>query len=342
MSSAKRTDGVGADTGIRRPTGVEEPLAVPGAGDPTLPGGRPNFLLIGAAKSGTTSLWAYLRQHPEVYLPDTKEPSYFAFDSAGPSLEGPAEPSLLAEKLYGRVVTDPRAYLRLFEDAPPGSAIGEASVRYLYYPEAARRIAAAVPDVRLVAVLRNPADRLVSHYEMNRAAGLEPLGLNEALLAEDGRVAAGWGWDWHYVRVGLYAQQVARYLRLFDPAQLLVLEYAQFRDRPLETYVEVCRHLGVAHSCVPDISRRSKESYNARIASLDSLFSAGALSTLARRALPDGLARTARRRLRDLNRAPKVTLDDSSRQALALRFDPDVADLEDLLHRSMPSLRTLT
>lgn len=302
-------------------------------------GAGPRFLVIGAAKSGTTSLWAYLQQHPGIFLPEVKEPNYFAFDASGPPLAGPVPPEVLRERLYGRTVVDPHAYLDLFDGAPPDALPGEASVRYLYHPQAPARIAQALPEVRLVAVLRDPVDRLVSHYEMNRAADLEPLPLGEALDAEDDRVAAGWGWDWHYVRLGRYAEQLERYRDFLDTGQLLVVEYADFRDRPLEVYAEVCRHLGADPSFTPDMSRRSKEAYRARHRALEAVMDNRTLAAVARRVGARQLAGAARRRVRLLNRAPRVELDTGTVAALASRFRADLLHLEELLGRELPSLR---
>lgn len=302
-------------------------------------GAGPAFLIIGAAKSGTTSLWAYLRQHPEVFLPDVKEPNYFAFGPAGPSLAGPAPADLLQAKLYRRTVTAPEAYLDLFEPAPEGTMAGEASVRYLYYSSAAPRIGSALPDARLVVILRDPVERLVSHYEMNRAAGIEPLSLPSALEEEDARVAAGWGWDWHYSRLGQYAEQVRRYQDALDAGRLLVLEYPTFRDRPLETYADVCRHLGVDHTFIPDMSLRSKETYRPRSNVVDALMSHPKVASATRHLGVRRVARAARRQVRALNRAPGQVLDPTLHAQLALKFAGDVRQLEDMVGRALPSLR---
>ena len=144
----------------------------------------PNFLLIGAAKAGTTSLWSYLAQHPEVYLPENKEPNYFAFADAQPNCVGPAPAHVIHELLLKFSVTTWPEYLALFQGRTDQKAVGEASVRYLYVPEAAARIHERLPEVRLIAVLREPVSRLYSHYWMNRQFQLEDLELEDAIAAE--------------------------------------------------------------------------------------------------------------------------------------------------------------
>src|SRR5437867_4308222 len=130
---------------------------------PSLPAGKssprlPTFLVIGAARSGTTALYLYLRQHPNVFMSRDKETNFFAFEGEALDFRGPG-----AEFVNNSVVTL-NAYLRLFADAPENAAIGEASPLYLYSLHAAERIHARLPDVRLIAILRNPIEQAYSHY----------------------------------------------------------------------------------------------------------------------------------------------------------------------------------
>ncbi|MEO0531457.1 MAG: sulfotransferase, partial [Planctomycetota bacterium] len=173
---------------------------------------RPDFFLIGAAKSGTTSLANYLDSHPDVYLCKPKEPNFFAFPpNVEPSCQGPAPAEVLFDKLLRYSVTVPAEYDRLFKPATTGQQTGDASVRYLYEPSAAERIANHAPNAKAIAILREPVARMYSHYHMNVRNGFEPLTFEDALQAEDERVTSGWGWDWHYRRVGRYAKQLDRY-----------------------------------------------------------------------------------------------------------------------------------
>src|SRR5581483_6498173 len=150
----------------------------------------PSFLIIGAAKSGTSSVFAWLGQHPEIYTSPIKGPCFFAFDEgARVRVAGPGDQAVFDR----HVVTDPVAYRRLFDGVTPAHrAAGEASVLYLYAPAAAARIARTIPDVRLIAILRNPVERAFSSFQHLRRDGREPLAdFAEALRAEDARVAAG-------------------------------------------------------------------------------------------------------------------------------------------------------
>jgi hypothetical protein len=114
----------------------------------------PNFLIVGAGRSGTTSLYEYLRQHPQVFMSRVKEPNYFAFEGEIP--HGPGAAWLRATSVRTR-----EAYEALFAEAGSARAIGEASARYLRSEGAPERIHALLPDARLVGILRNPVGPLV-------------------------------------------------------------------------------------------------------------------------------------------------------------------------------------
>jgi hypothetical protein len=300
---------------------------------------RPNFLLIGAAKAGTTALWSYLAQHPDIYLTENKEPNYFAFPGGPPNCRGPAPPEVVHELLLKFSVTDWDEYLALFRGRTE-PALGEASVRYLYVPEAAQRIHARLPDVRLIAVLREPVARLHSHYWMNRQFHLEDLSLDDALAAEEERTAAGWGYDWHYVGVGRYAAQVERYFRLFGRERVAVFLQDELRVDASEVVRRASRFLGVSDSFEADVNQRVKEGYRPRLESLDRLlYYPNPARSLGFRVLGPERFQALRTRLRRWNAAPVPPLEQRRRAQLAERFQDDVARLEDLLGRDLSAWR---
>jgi hypothetical protein len=136
----------------------------------------PNFLIIGAAKSGTDAMYRCLRQHPEIYMCPVKEPRFFAFEGSRPYFSGPQEASFSA-----RIVTTLADYLRLFAAVTTQRAFGEASPVYLTFGEpVARRIRDYVPQVKLIAILRHPAERAYLAYRMWLAKGHETLSFSQA------------------------------------------------------------------------------------------------------------------------------------------------------------------
>jgi len=189
-------------------------------------------LIVGAAKSGTTSLFQYLRGHPEVFMPDLKEASFFAGDGIRTEAE----------------------YLGLFRGSAGKKAIGEASVAYLYLPETAPAIRALLtPDVRVVIILRNPVDMAYSLWGHMVREGRETLEFFDAIKAETSRMAnaafrreaKGWLYNYAYLDRARYAQQVEVYLRTFDRAHVRVLIFEEFFADVAGGFGELCAFLGV-------------------------------------------------------------------------------------------------
>src|SRR5215210_5286768 len=157
-----------------RPPGVC--FAGPKSGRPCRAGGvltLPNFIIVGAAKAGTTALYWYLSEHPAVYMSPVKETFYFAYgvDEAGRLLYGDPEVHRFPVKTL-------REYEALFAAAGDASAIGEASPIYLECPQSAGRIRELIPAARIVASLRQPVDRAYSDYIMylrRRGRRLDPV-----------------------------------------------------------------------------------------------------------------------------------------------------------------------
>jgi hypothetical protein len=213
----------------------------------------PNFLIIGAAKSGTTALYEYLKQHPQIFMSWNKEPHFFAFEGGKPRFQGPGD-----QKLYNHIVIDDvEAYRRLFQGASNETAIGEASANYLYIPRARDRIGHYVPEAKLIAVLRNPVERAYSSFLHMTRDGREPLGeFAQALQAEQERIQNNWGPIWHYKRAGFYYAQLRRYYEAFDREQIKVYLYEDLRDNPIGMQKGIYRFLGVDDTFVPDVSAR--------------------------------------------------------------------------------------
>jgi Sulfotransferase domain len=178
----------------------------------------PSFLVIGAMKGGTTSLWQYLKSHPQIYLPPKKEIHFFGY-----------------EENWGRGIT---WYEDLFAAAPTGTlAVGEASTSYAKYPlidGVPARIAALLPDVRLIYVIRHPIDRMRSHYVDRYEAGEEDASIENALLSDE-----------RYLSISRYGMQIERYLDFFDRRQILFITSEALRDQRRSTMRSVFKFLGV-------------------------------------------------------------------------------------------------
>ena len=177
-----------------------------------------DFLIVGAAKSGTTTLFETLSKHPGIFIPQCKECRYFSStlgEFAGP---GPQYANSVTRSL--------EEYRGLFKTAKPDQLCGDISPDYLYYyrkavPKILNEKNAQVP---IIIVLRNPIDRAYSSYLHHVRDGREKLSFEDALNAEELRRTANWAWGWNYVDVGLYAEQVKAYMDNFERVLLLLFE----------------------------------------------------------------------------------------------------------------------
>ncbi|MFP4011557.1 MAG: sulfotransferase family protein [Spirochaetaceae bacterium] len=199
----------------------------------------PTFLGIGAQKAGTTALMHYLRQHPQAAWGKGRELHYF-------------------DRNYHRGERWYRARFPLARQVAKNMAVGEGSPEYLLHPHAARRISALLPQVKLVVLLRDPAQRAISHYFMEVKRGREPLGIEEAMKSEEERIGPErerLEADPHhddklfqrraYKAKGRYAEQLRRYYQYFDRSQIFVMESGRFNNDTRNALNEICAFLGI-------------------------------------------------------------------------------------------------
>jgi hypothetical protein len=220
----------------------------------------PSFILIGAAKAGTSSVYSYLAQHPDIFMCTPKEPNFFAFEGQRLNFAGPGDVIINRAS-----ITTLDSYEACFRSGSGKLARGEASTLYLYDPHAAACIRRYTPDVKLIAILRDPAERAYSSYLHLVRDGREPLSTFEAaLLAEESRILANWEHLWHYRRLGFYARQLQRYFDVFDVAQLAVYTYDEFQRDPLQVLRQIFEFLELRSDFRPDLSVRHEVSGVAR------------------------------------------------------------------------------
>jgi hypothetical protein len=203
----------------------------------------PNFFIVGHSKSGTTALYEMLRRHPQIHMPDQKEPWFFCTDAwprFRPRMAGVGPQTL-------------ERYLALFSGAEPGQRVGEASSSYLWSAVAAERIAALQPQARIVAILREPVSFLRSlhsqlvqdHIEwekdFRKAISLEPQRRQGKRVPRRSHRPQLLMYS-EYVH---YVEQLRRYYKVFTPEQVLVLIYDDFKSENEATVRTVLRFLEV-------------------------------------------------------------------------------------------------
>jgi hypothetical protein len=204
----------------------------------------PDFLVIGAPKAGSTALHAALARHPALFLSPVKEPKYFMLDGRRPARadhRGPGDAHSAREWVWRR-----DRYEALFDAAPAGVLKGESTPFYLWDRAAQRRIRRAVPEVRLIAIVRDPVDRAYSNWAHLWSDGLETIpDLIEACAAEEARVRRGFAPFWRYKELGRYGEQLEHLYTLFPREQVHVLRYKELVDDPRATLDRIAAFLGV-------------------------------------------------------------------------------------------------
>jgi len=190
----------------------------------------PNFLIVGTAKAGTTSLYYYLKRHPEVYMSPVKEPLFFicnCYDS--------------------NIVKTFEEYSNLFSRVKNETAIGEASAAYLYhYKEAIPKIKSILGKVKIIIILRNPVDRAFSNYMHHVRDGKESLAFEDALKNETDRIKDNWLSSWHYTQFGFYYKQVKAYFENFSNVGVWLFD--DLKNDPARMMSDIYRFLGVDSS----------------------------------------------------------------------------------------------
>ena len=285
----------------------------------------PNFIVVGTAKGGTTALYWYLAEHPEIFMSPVKETNFFAWnvDPEGRLLYGDPDVHRFPVKTL-------EEYEALFADAGAALAVGEASPLYLESPQAPGRIRSLLPEARIVATLRHPVDRAYSDYQMylrRRGRVLDP--------ARDLSATAPWARpDSRWMQVSRYHDQLARYYQAFPRERIHVLLFDDIRKGAVEATRGVYRFLGVDAGFAPDTETPHAAGGVPASPLLEGLLTRSPLSAALRRWVPTGAANWVRRmRARTLRKAPP--LPPALRRELTTHFRDDIQRTSALIGRSL-------
>lgn len=289
----------------------------------------PDFFIIGAAKSGTTSLYHYLDQHPDVYMPTNKEPHWF---SRVPYVPGRGAHPVASEEEYSK----------LFSGRRQEAAAGDASPSYLWDKGASYRIKEAVPQAKIVAILRNPVERAYSHYLMDVKAGKQDLPFLEALRRDLRTKRKAWGEAGLYVDLGFYVEQLRRYFAVFDQRQIKVFLYEDLTQDPVALLSSLCEFLGVCSNHVSSI--RTDLQHNTfsvpknRVAQSifrSQIFRSRWARALRAKMLPDNQTRDRLRQAMLFRNARKPPIDREALTFLKDLYREDIHQLQVLLDRDL-------
>ncbi len=280
----------------------------------------PNFLIIGAPKAGTTGLYYTLRQHPQIFLSDPKEPFYF----------------LPPEKQHD--IKNMADYLALFSNIPDGKvAIGEASVHYLGNPASPKMIYNALPKARLIAILRQPADRTYSHYLMYRREGKEDISDFSTIIQslENPDISIKRKMD--YLEDSLYSVSLKRYLSLFPREQMLIFLYEDWKTRPDEVLQKIMAFLGVDAS-INLMVKNENVTMKPRLPGLfNFLNSPQTIKNLLKKVIPYRWGKEVINRINQVLLFKSPPLNPTDRHRLTKVFRSDIIELQDLIGRDLSS-----
>jgi len=295
----------------------------------------PDFLVIGAARSGTTALTSFLGEHPDVFVSTPKEPHFLAFPGGAPRFVGRGD-----DDLINRVaVRDEQAWRDLFRGRGERRR-GEGSVTTLVHPDASipaiERLCA--PGCRLVVMLRDPVDRAFSSWSYLRSRGYDAGSFEECLAAEEERTRAGWSHMWQLARLSRYAEQLAPFAGTFGD-RLLVVVQEEFAVDPAGQLRRVLEFLDVDPGVDIDPSRRVNASGLPRSRTVTSTLNTLRRSPTLRRLVTAAVPQRQRERVRAAN-LDRTTVDPGTRARLAALLADDVRDLQDLLGRRLTTWPT--
>jgi|GEM_PF-773961 len=306
------------------PSHASGPTPRPVSGD----GFKVDFFCVGAAKAGTTSLHDLLDLQDGVALPRRKETNYFSFGIHGkPTFSGPLDQTSVNDA----TITSLDEYRDDFQ-SPPGCLHGEICPSYAL-PGVAQVLHAHNPDARIIILLREPVGRAFSNYQHLVRDGREPLSFEQALEAEDARLAQGWEWFWGLKRNSLYADLVEEYRSAFGTQQVRILFFEDFVSDQEHQLRSVMDFIGL------DPSSTRYEAFDSNRSGVVSgrwrrvhrlLLGEGFLNSLLRSVLPTGL----RKRLGTLFKSVSTVrgeLSADTRERLAAAFGDDLESLDALV-----------
>lgn len=288
----------------------------------------PNFLILGAPRAGTTTLFRRLDAHPEIYMSPNKEPWFFALADETPRFEGPGDPQGIRRE---------EAYRDLFAGRTHEPLAGEASTLYLSSPIAPQRIHAMIPDAKLIAVLRDPVKRAFSNFRHHRQQQREPLHDFQSAVAHiPERRQANWSPFWDYVSMGFYAAALERYRSVFPSIQLKVMLYEDLLQDEMRFMEEIYAFLEVAPPPQQTENVRVNASGQPKSTWLHHFLThKHPLKKTAKSFFPKETRSKIVTFIQNLNLKEKETISPEMESELRLTYEDDVRQLQEILGRDL-------
>jgi len=284
------------------------------------------YFIGGASKSGTTALYYYLKQHPDLFLPEKKELHYFSRSDIEHCFNGPGDKGILDDipKNYAE-------YIKHYSKAASHQLCIDISPSYLYHSKSSARIKQQFPDSKIVFILRNPADKAFSQYLHLRTNCRESETFENALRLEPSRKRNGYSDMWLYRESGYYADSIDTFIHVFGRNAIKIFLFEDFIKEPLVIVREICNFFGVESN----IDFKDPGQVNTSALPKSELISKlllrhNRLTRYLRRILPPSFGRWGRAFVRRLNAGEKIHIPNQIRDELLLCYKDDILRLESL------------
>jgi len=293
----------------------------------------PNFFIVGASKSGTSSLYYYLKQHPKIFMTVPKEPYFFELEGEKCDFRGPGD-----EKRREGYITNIKEYLKLFRNVSDEIAIGEASTTYLDSPKAPIRIHKYIPDAKIIIILRNPADRAYASFLHLRREGDEKIeNFLQVLKKESERISQNWDYIWHYKSRQFTYNKLKRYFEIFNKNKIKIYLYEEWKNDNLKVLRDVFKFLGVEDNFIPDLSVKYNVGGIPRNIILNNfLLTSNKMKTILKPLFPKKIRKTIQNKMINLNLI-RTNLKPEFRRKLIDIFRDDIIKVQVLIGRDLSS-----
>lgn len=306
----------------------------------------PNFFIVGSAKSGTTSIYNYLKQHPDIFMSPIKETHHFSTDIDSSKFRPDYAANLninidswlngdQKKEIFHAFVKDWDKYLKLFKNSENQKAIGEVTNSYLYSKEAAKNIRIKFPEGKIIMILRNPVERAFSHFLMDLKSGLETGSFLEAFKKDMAKSNKGWGISNVYYEIGMYYEQVKRYLTVFPQEQIKIILYDDYRNDAIKTLKEICNFLNIDSNFEFEFSKEHNKAMIPKSGAVALMMRQKGLKAFAKKIFPKSWKNIISKIFFTNKNLPKLSVDD--RKYLIELYKEDIQKLSQLINRDLTS-----
>jgi hypothetical protein len=306
----------------------------------------PTFIVAGANKGGTTSIYHYLKQHPEIYLSPIKEPHYFSKDidinlfnkefaqNKLQDIENYVNGDMALE-YHAAFIRNWDHYCKLFKNVTTEKAIGELSTSYLYSKVAAAEIKNALGIIKIIICLRNPVDRAYSHYRMNLWTGnSNEFEFYKALQNDYNHKPKVWGNAHLYVEIGQYYQQVKRYLDGFGHENVRVYLTEDMKRDAKTVIKDLYKFIGVNENFNSDTSQNYNEVFSPKYKNFTWLLNKSGIRPLLKKLSPKFI-KSIGVKLFYKSKSEKGEIDPAAKAFLLDKFNEDIQNLSKLLNKDL-------